>query len=284
MKKIVIILIMTCVTFLNCRAQQSSNTRVETYFPYSSAVYSPKFHREARLYSVVLNGFMTEVTIELTPTKNMKRMNFWTSSETYVQSGYAQLPLWGALRNNQIHGCSYNDHWGWSNVKKGQKYYYTLVFIGRFPEGMTSFSLIDPVQYGRGYSFSGYTINNPKIHEVADESYCKRIADEYNDGFCGIYEEMGGNGYKLGVVRNEGGNYFIVYLGCNSTTLTYWFPGDLKAVLEESAKFGVFKAQWVMRNKTISNNSYITFDGTIMKTYLPDGAPEESTYVRMYPK
>ena len=255
---------------------------VTTTFWSPNWVESSKFNEKAALYQVRLTPFFTYVTIKVVPTKNKKRQNYWTSPYTYVESGTAKLPLLGAQgKDDTYHSCSYEDGWGWSDVKKGQELTYTLIFSGRIPEGQTSFSIIDEVSNGRGYSFRNYTINNPRTSTKMDETFCKSNADKNNDGICGIYEEIGGNKYRLACIK-ENGTYLIVYLGC-SDKLSWWFEGDLKAVLEESATLGAFKAKWLMQNKTREDDAYVTFDGRTMKSFLPNGNPTESTYMKMYP-
>ena len=245
-------------------------------------VESPKLNEKASLYEVRLTPFFTYVTIKKAPTKNKKRQNYWTSPRTYIVSGNAKLPLLGALGdNNSYHRCTYDDGWGWNNVKKDQELYYTLIFSGRIPEGQTQFSLIDEATDGRGYTFSNWTINNPKQSGIMDELSCRNNADENNDGICGVYEEIGGSKYRIACVKIYG-SYFLIYLGC-SDRITWWFAGDLKAWLEESATRGTFKAKWVMKDKTTQGDAFVTFDGRSMKSFIPNGDPSESTYIKMYP-
>lgn len=275
-QKILLIALLVCFS-INGIAQDAT-----TNFSNLRWVESKQLDQMGALYSVKLSSTFTYVTIAIKPTKNKKRQNYWTSKNTYVISGSAKLPLLGALGNdNTFHDCTYNDGWGWNDVKKDQILYYTLLFSGRIPEGSTSFSLVDEATYGRGYSFTNYTINNPVTKAIIDESYCRSNADTYNDGICGIYEEIGGNKYRIACIKYEG-SYYLIYLS-SGDKYSWWFQGDTKAVLEESATLGLFKATWVMQNKTLENNAYVTFDGKVMKSYLPDGVPSESTYMKMYP-
>ena len=277
MKRILfIILALICIS-TNVFAQD-----VTTTFYNSNWVESSKFDERAALYQVRLTSFFTYVTIKVEPTKNKKRQNYWASNQACVVAGNARLPLLGAEgKDNTYHSCTYNDGWGWNDVKKGQALYYTLIFSGRIPEGVTNFSLEDNASSGRGYSFRNYTINNPSTHTVRDEGYCRTNADQHNDGICGIYEEIGGSKYRIACVK-EDGKYYLIYLGC-SNRISWWFPGDLKAYLEESATLGAFKANWIMRDKTRNSEAYVTFDGKVMKSFLPNGDPTESTYMKMYP-
>ena len=269
-------------SFIICFATSCIAQDVTTTFYNSRWVESSQFNEKAALYQVRLSTNFTYVTIKVEPTKNKKRQNYWTSERTYVVAGNAKLPLLGAEgQNNTYHSCTYNDNWGWNNVSKGQTLYYTLIFSGRIPEGVTTFSLIDEATNGRGYCFSNYTINNPLTHSIRDEGYCKVNADHNNDGICGIYEEIGGNKYRLACIKEEG-KYYLLYIGC-SNRLTWWFQGDLKAYLEESATLGAFKANWIMRDKTRNDDAYVIFDGKVMKSFLPNSKPSESTYMKMYP-
>lgn len=269
---------------LLCIAFRSVAQDVITTFDIPIWCESSEFNEKAALYKVKLTYDFTYVTIRIQPTRNKKRQNYWTSNSTYVVSGNAKLPLLGAEGNeNTFHSCTCADGWGWNDVKKGQDLYYTLIFSGRIPEGSTSFSLIDEASSGRGYSFRNYTIKNPVTHNVRNEEYCKDNVDQHNDGICGIYEEIGGSKYRLACIKENNGSYYLIYLGCGDG-LKHWFPGDFKAALEESATLGVFKAMWVMKDKTRNYDAYVTFDGNVMKTFLPNEIPAESTYIKMYPR
>lgn len=278
MKRLALLLV-TAIICLNSFAQD-----VITNFDTSTSRYveSKAQNVKGRLYQVKLTTYFTYVTIELYVTKNANRLNYWTSENTVVESGNAILPLLGALgQDNTYHSCTYNDGWGWNNVKAGERYYYTLIFSGRIPEGSTSFTLKDYAESGRGWGFSNYTIKNPKTHSLRDELYCRDNIDQNNDGICGIYDEIGGNKYRVACIK-ENGRYYLVYLGSHND-IPWWFEGDFKAFLEESATLGVFKAKWIMLNKTSDNDSYVAFDGTAMKIYVPTAQQQESTYMKMYP-
>lgn len=255
---------------------------VITTFTNPDWVESKELNEKAALHQVRLNNYLTYVTIKVVPLKNKKRLNYWTSPYTFVVSGNAKLPLLGAQGdNNTYHSCTYNDNWGWNNAKQGQEYFYTLIFSGRIPEGQTTFSLIDEASSRNGYCFKNYTINNPSTSIKRDESFCKKNIDNNNDGICGIYEEIGGSKYRIACIKHYS-TYYLVYLGC-SDRISWWFEGDFKGKLEESAITGTFKAQWIMKDKTANNDVFITFDGKSMKTYIPNGNPSESTYLKMYP-
>lgn len=259
----------------------TSNAQVTTFFYGRDKVQSK--NETAALYSVAIYDNQTWVTIELIPTKNRSRMNYWTSRNTYIiVSNSMELPIIGFLdNNNEIDAAPFSGNWGWSNVKKDQKYHYTMVFAGKIPPGVTNFTLKDKGTYGgaHGYGFSNYTLNNPRTGATFwSEFSIKQNADSNNDGICGIYEGSDNTGYKLGCVK-QNGEYRLIYLGSRER-MAWWQIGDTKAVLRPSATNGFFKADWYMANKTLESNSYVVFDGGSMKTVI---GSEETFYLKMYP-
>ena len=280
MKKLFLSLIVLCASICYCFAEEVITTFNNSYLEENRL---ENHCCRGRLYQVKLTDHFTYVTIELLATQNASRLNCWTSNETYVESGDAKLPLLGLYLSdkNTFCSCTYNDKMGWNNVQAGKSYFYTLVFSGRLPEGYTLFSLKDPAKSGRGYGFSNYTINNPEVHATRDEEYCRYNADNNNDGICGIYDEIGGDRNRIACVK-EDGNYYLIYLR-SGEGYTWWFTGDLKAMMEESATLGLFKAKWRNVNKTVDDQAYIAFDGSSMTVYTGDGNQSEAKYLKMYP-
>ncbi len=259
----------------------TSYAQVTTMFYGRNKVQSK--NETAALYSVAIYENQTWVTIELIPTKNRSRMNYWSSSNTFIIVGNGmELPIIGFLdNNNEIDTAPFSGNWGWSNVKKDQKYYYTMVFAGKIPPGVTNFTLKDKGTYGgaHGYGFSNCTLNNPRIGATSwSEFSVKQNADSNNDGICGIYEGSDNTGYKLGCVK-QNGEYLLIYLGSRKR-MAWWQIGDTKARLRPSATNGFFKADWYMADKTIESNSYVVFDGGSMKTVIDN---DETFYLKMYP-
>ena len=259
----------------------TSYAQVTTFFYGRDKVQSK--NETAALYSVAIYENQTLVTVELIPTKNRSRMNFWSSRNTYIIVGNGmELPIIGFLNNNnEIYTDPFSGTWGWGNVKKDQKYYYTMVFAGKIPPGVTNFTLIDKGTYdgAHGYGFSNYTLNNPCIGGTSwSEFSVKQNADNNNDGICGIYEGSDSQGYKLGCIK-QNGEYILIYLGSREP-MAWWQVGDTKARLRPSATNGFFKADWYMANKTVESNSYVVFDGGSMKTVIDN---DETFYLKMYP-
>ncbi|HIY87141.1 MAG TPA: serine protease [Candidatus Bacteroides pullicola] len=269
-------------------AMSNTYAQVTTYFYGRNKVQSK--NETAALYSVEIYENNTRVTIELIPTKNRSRMNYWSSINTVIKLPNGdELPIIGFLRNNTVDTAPFSGNWGWDKVKEGQKYYYTLVFDGKIPPGVTSFTLEDkgvPQLDGwgswytaHGYGFSGYTLNNPRKGGTSwTEFSVRKFATDNNDGICGIYESSEDNGYKLGCVK-QNGEYILVYLG-SKEPISWWAEGDMKAKLRASATTGFFKADWIMKDKSIEPDWYIVFDGGSMKTIWKS---DEDFYLKMYP-
>lgn len=278
MRKICFILIAVLFVLSSAHAQ------VTTYFYGRDKVQSK--NETAALYSVAIYENNTRVTIELIPTKNRSRMNFWTSQNTYIIIGDdMELPIIGFLNRENgktfVDKRPFSEDWGWDNVTKGEKYYYTMIFAGKIPPGVTNFTLKDKGTYSgaHGYGFSNYQLNNPRTGGTSWSEYTvKQNADNNNDGICGIYEGADEQGYKLGCIK-QNGEYRLIYLG-SKERMSWWQVGDTKAVLRSSATSGFFKADWYMADKTSNPDSYISFDGGSMKTIIDK---EETFYLKMYP-
>ena len=71
--------------FLLLMLSITSYAQVTTFFYGRDKVKSK--NETAALYSVAIYEYQTWVTVELIPTKNRSRMNFWTSNNTYIIVG-----------------------------------------------------------------------------------------------------------------------------------------------------------------------------------------------------
>lgn len=275
MKRICLILcaLLVCIHALS--------QEVVTYFNGTNKIHSNG--ETASLYSVKLTDSYTFVTIELTPTRFRSRMTYFTSGFTHIKVGpYFKIRFLGALSNDgqSYHSCEPDDGWGWSNCKKGEKYRYTLVFDGRIPHGHTTFTMVDDYSPYHGYSFSNYTIKNPDVVEKTNhtEYSIRNLSKDNNDGITGIYEEVGGNGYKLGCIK-QGDGYKLIFIKGDPNS-TWWRLGDVKAKLTPTSTIGLYKASWYLLSKDIANDTYIGFDGSSMKVVIGD---LESNYLKIYP-
>ena len=96
----------------------------------------------------------------------------------------------------------------------------------------------------------------------------------------GIYERVSAQiEYKLAVLK-ENNNYKVIYLA--GARGTGWNEGDIKAELQKTAQFGIFKSGWYMLNKAYNKDVIITFENASMKTISETGSGQD-IYLKMYP-
>ncbi|MDY0090722.1 MAG: serine protease [Flavobacteriaceae bacterium] len=96
----------------------------------------------------------------------------------------------------------------------------------------------------------------------------------------GIYERISAQiEYKLAVLK-ENNDYKIIYLA--GARGTGWKEGDIKAELQKTAQFGIFKSGWYMLNKSYNKDMIITFENASMKTISETGSGYD-VYLKMYP-
>lgn len=241
-----------------------------------------------RLKSVEIKEEGVIVTIEVKALKALKRLQIFSTYNTYIASGDLNiLQLSGLVVGNKIESCGTGTNWGWDKVAIGETRSYQLFFKGKLPSGLTTISVIDYGDYNgaHGYCFRNYNINNPRKNysSINSEYLAKKNIDSNNDGICGIYEQIAGKqNYKLACIK-ENGQHKLIYLS-SSTGITWWQPGDIKANLRASAS-GIFKADWFMANKSVNKDAYLVFDGLSMTLNMPTGTdPGETKYLKMYPE
>ena len=272
----------------------SSSYAQTTYFYGSNKIQSKK--HTAALYSVEIDreGGFTLVKIELIPTRNMNRLTYQSSNNTKIKIGDWEQRLIGALENNDKEGhlqsidCNADTKWGWSNPIKGEKYYYTLSFIGVPPQGHTNFSLIDKGSNSgcRGFQFFNYTLKNPDTHpktnwnEYSLKSHWKnKGADQIEGIYENTVERENSPKYKLGLKKSDN-SYELIYLkGADNPG---WKVGDIKAYLTKTATQNLFKVKYFMGNKTVNEDLYISFERGLMKVIWTDDRQNE-LYLKLYP-
>lgn len=281
MKKIILFLALLCFFFVGF-AQT-------TYFN-SSPIISGK--ESTRLYSLEINDSYTIVTIEIEAIKHNNRINYWCTPNTFIMTGETKLcQVVGYIVNDKVEQCGYNHQWGWSDVSKGAKRYYKLLFDGAIPPGITTVSIVDKgtqewngYNYNvvHGYCFRNYTINNPRKNytSITSEYSAKQNIDSNNDGICGIYEPVGSVGANLACIKING-EYKLIYLSSPSTYTyrSFWQIGDIKANLRQTAS-GIMKADWYNALKSLSGETYVAFDGVSMEVVINN---KQSSYLKTYP-
>ncbi len=98
----------------------------------------------------------------------------------------------------------------------------------------------------------------------------------------GIYENSSEvNQAKYCVaVKNVDGQECIIYLS-GAYNKEDWDEGEIKATLTPTATPHLYKANWIMANKTENDNFYISFEQGFMNVIDPNG--EKNVYIKMYP-
>lgn len=97
----------------------------------------------------------------------------------------------------------------------------------------------------------------------------------------GIYEKVGKNfEYNLAMVK-EKDEYSLIYL--SGASGTSWETGDLKAKLQKTAQFGLFKANWYMLNKSGNKDIIVTFKQATMSCISETGDSTDDLYIKIYP-
>ena len=138
--------------------------------------------------------------------------------------------------------------------------------------------------YIRNYDRS-YVLQLPKYKTKWNESTLRNYYTSYGDVVEGIYESTAptngtkGNKYKLGLKKMNDGSYALIYLD-GANLFDDWSEGEVKAFLTPTSTQGIYKAKWLMLNKSISTDYYITLSAGTMQVR---GEGTTETYIKMYP-
>lgn len=177
------------------------------------------------------------------------------------------------------------------NTNKGNHYYIQITPKLQFMSG--SFEVEQKANIGKGKLKKKKFISASELdfeqnqevynHPKTDWTTAKLKTHWSENGSSdieGIYEKVGNTlEYNLAVVKKNQ-EYKIVYLsGANGTS---WNEGDLKAELQKTAQFGLFKSNWFMLNKYLNKDVIITFDKATMKTISENGSGTD-IFIKIYP-
>ena len=170
-------------------------------------------------------------------------------------------------------------------TKKSESEYVCFeLHFDRLPPGINHIGIREAEQ--NGWLWRGVEINNPSTPPDTDynEITIKDKIDENKNVLCGIYEQVGGRGYKLGCIKDID-QYIFIYLG--SSIKSGWFNiGDIKAKLRSLPAAGRYKADWFMSNKEMNHECYIQFEENMMKVSVLDPYSREAEtmeFIKMYP-
>ena len=145
-------------------------------------------------------------------------------------------------------------------------------------------ALRDMYGYTKGTYNSYYTMQLAKKQTCWTETKLKNyILSKGCDKIEGIYENTGNSDkapkYKI-AVRKISGTYYLIYLSGAYNTGN-WSEGEIKATLEPTATPLLFKAQWLMSNKSENSNCYITFEQGFFNLLSENN--EKELYIKMFP-
>ena len=252
------------------------------------------------VYSIKVYEDKVYVQFEVTAMKPIRRLSVYSNDSRLVfgrEDKMEGIGLKGLVSNGEFKHVGANSYWGWDQIERGKKVYYTLCFGGggsygnTIPAGVTTISI-----YGIGididsertlWKSTNITINNPRKNytSFSSEYSIKQHLDANNDGICGIYEVMGDNaGSKFACVKYNG-EYALIFMSDNLGR-SWWKIGDIKATLRQSAS-GILKADWYMSDKSLyKKDCYVGFDGVSMTVLYPSESDEkerERKYLKMYP-
>lgn len=150
------------------------------------------------------------------------------------------------------------------------------------PRGVEEITIID---YFKGYRFEKIKIKNPAkegIQTGFTESSLKQYwKDNGIDNIEGIYDEIGGTKYTLGLIKDGSEKYNLIYL--SGGQMKGWKIGELKAVLTRTAVPTVFKVLWYMGDKTENNNAYAIFENNIFKIVGLSESEKQKIFLKLYP-
>ena len=264
--------------------------------------YNNDSHEKVRVNGMIVGPKETVLWIELVPTVNRDRMDYWTSRQTYLKVGNKQLPFIGTRSNRDDHLMWLTEEdgsrirWGWDKVESGKSYFYNLVFQGRFPfEELNEVATIALVDNRResgawGYSLNGITVKAPsRGGYVLGEMHARRRLHKSQDALEGIYESTDTACWRVYCRKNPkatNGDYELIFL--ENGKHPCWEDGDLKATLPPTATKGVFKADWIDESVHKDGSVVVVFDGATMKVggteWALDNGRNEMMFLKMYPK
>lgn len=175
------------------------------------------------------------------------------------------------------------------NLQKGNIYYFVIKpkFGGLFTLEQINHP-VNPerIKEKRFYTISDILFETKKVFsslpdtEWTKEKLKKYWKDNGSKDIEGIYEKIGTSlEYELAVLK-ENNQYKIIYLdGAKGTS---WQEGDIKATLQKTAQFGIFKANWFMLDKSFNNDIITTFENATMSCILENGR-DKDVYLKTYP-
>jgi len=237
-----------------------------------------------KVIEVKIENNKTSILMEYEKTKSDLTQDWVSfSSFTYLSNFYNENNIYRILSLGQDQlDTKYS-----TTGKKGQKYFFTLVFP-KLPPGIDKINIKEISLGGGGFEWRGISITNPDYSPKSDwtESSLKTFwQTNRNDNLEGIYENAiptpNSPKYKLALKKSNIG-YDLIYISGDANQSTKFKEGDIKAYLTKTAKDNLLKAKWIMGDKSINENLYITFEDALMKIIWTDDNSEQ-LYIKLFP-
>ncbi len=232
--------------------------------------------------SIIIDNEKTTINLELTETRGSFIMPWVSiSSNTFITDYYDRSVSYRILSlGSDILDAKYS-------TRKGHKYYFTLVFP-KLPPGIEKINIKEISLEGGGFEWRGVSITNPDNSPKSDWTEVSLKNNWQTNGIDfleGIYEiainSSNSPKYKLALKKSDTG-YDLIYLSGDIGQTTKFTEGDIKAYITKTAKDNLYKAKWIMGDKTISEDLFISFEHALMKIIWTDGSPEQ-LYIKLYP-
>jgi len=169
------------------------------------------------------------------------------------------------------------------------------IFVFQAPEniGSGSYTDVDKKMYNLSIKMYGYQKPNYdesrrlKLNSESTNLTESKIKDYFNskniEMLEGIYENITTVGnqpkYKVAVKKTLTG-YDLIYLGGAFNYLD-WKEGDIKGKLIPTATSNLFKADWLMADKTKNSNFIVSFEQGLMNVLSEE--QDKNIYIKLYP-
>ena len=238
-----------------------------------------------------LVGFMTMANVQINAKKVATLKNGGKLEFKLYETGRTQIMSWGMFPEYSLLYTDYNRIETQTidfNAQKGKTYFFQIK-MGPFGLEQTP-KILKPKKLKKKKFVTGSDLPTDSTPNSVDLQRTKWTKEQVIahwvkndlDPIEGIYQNMGsGLKYELAIIK-EAGTYNVIYLSGASGTI--WKEGNLKAVLEKTAHFGVFKCDWYLVNGEVGEGKLVTIENGLLKTNSETPSSNQvSTYLKVYP-
>lgn len=285
-----VFLSLTNLAVISVEGESISDLVGGSYWNVDSGVRQLKAGFNDRIYGIVFGDECIVLKMEMVPRYDMQRMNFFWSRAAYLQIGNKQFPFVGHWQVSEgfyysTDSKGYPLQTGWDNAKKGEKYWYNMVFKGHFEGEPETFDLCDNTPIGEaktyGGSFTGARIKMshlPKYPNMTEEYVVK------SGGIAGIYQSLGERPWKVACFQNLSNQWVIVHM--ENGNHPWWNNYETMAELEKTASPGTWMATVFDDQKDAVKGCVAVFEGatlTITSSQNIDYLRNKMVFIKMFP-